>query len=1641
MSTKKRRVIGVQPKLLDGQSQLQLVRRDIKSAKSNRVPPLLLNGEIFQKFDSKKENDSSMVLTLRKQTNLGTPRSIQTFIAKNSTGSVQNDAAIVIQRNWRNYRFRMKTRYFLGFFRKLRLQKCGFAFANWKLGMGFPADKSIKYFKMYCHLNLLSGLHPPYSIRRHQMSFNGYMKTNLLQADNLYPEDKLVKIVVSLNKPLLLNCFRAWNDMATDTRMLKKASTSVYQLSKYRSQFGPMFWTYHVWKRWVQWMKAKKKGIRGKIPRSFYLPEWNFFMAKKNQQKRLNGDADLLFRRCLVRRTCISLHIHALENMKNTQSISDIQKRVNEVTMLKTYRAFLILISFRRMKVGLMTRTLRYWYKHVDQTRVNRLFLDVYRQRRVLSCLNDAFRKWRLNIIEEGAGVALVHEKVKENRTKLLRFAYLLSGDFIHYTQITAFHDWLKIIHMKKKALRFKTWSLNYSKKDSLKKFLFDCFRIKADKPVDRTNYSPFTLDTRQSVPKKKKLIDVFSKKKVSLDYYTNCVSAPRNAANHIDQYEFCEKGIEYWKSDDIKNFLIQIIYLLYKYTLNKPIDMQKRIKELKDFRIRNMLFNQNGVAEFRARQITEDYHLMKELKERNIRDNLLILKMERHEAAMAYHEIEPNFTVCPLDEEDAQIQRYKEKFLTKKKKKAKKKKDGFVTARSSSLSQSKKKKKKGKKKSKSPENKTQKSKEENNENEHNEEEDETKDEEEEIYKEMNKKLRYNYSAEALLKAKIRRHAIRPKNEIPVHPLLGPIQKLKDKTLENIRQYRRDPKMIFVDKVARRNINTRQLQASSSNLSLSRQSSTYESFIPIEPRGNLLKVQSIHEFKLPPIEGSDEDEVVDIFNSDEEIPTIQEEPSSLSDDGDLLQKTAPQTPIKLQQQNLKVSLSPDFLPKKINFGNITASPSPKKTPEKPVVKQKKPEAETTKAITNIQSNISADISLEDLEQNFMQDPGYVERDKNEEIGYLTNKYFTLLEILLGKKLRNPKFEIQNQKSPQNNLLQDHFPTLAFRISKIVHRLKPAPEPKHAPPKVPKPLSAGQQQLQERRERKLQRKSLYEMKDEHFETVQGLDGKKYKKSNCPEFANVYFEGDQVLTSAPWESRVEKPRSSASDLPSVALPSPTITVKGFENIPGFSALVQKIQNYIGNEEEEEVEEEEMFDENDQPIIVPKRLKMNFVELMNQIAQKYLKDEVERLQNPEISQFVDTSSVDLISSRTEKSTHSVKEETPRRQFIITKNKTSNHKAFSTEDRSTRPPHIMERKLTFTSEMLRAIKEGADIMRMHTDKISETEEKPEHQSKSLKALRNRIQEIRREINSQYESEAVTPKVSSRRKISVKKIKEIEVGQGEVALTIGGRSKRENMPSLMTQRSMKRPSTAGMTMRRTPKEDLTDVIVSSRPKTSRRSALSSGRKPAITPHPSNTSVNIPSPYSSTASILQTTVNDQTAPIFAATAATTARPRTAIVQKPYKQNQPQQQQQPPLTHRTQLIIQTPTPTSRTAPADYIPNLSIAGLDTSKMSVRVHEAYVGKRKPQFTKMTPTQPRAPETLVYDMPKPPKKPIRGSKDKKWKVGISRSEVVSDKDVDFLMFITPYIMSPDLLLKILNDKDDNDDIDTDYQSYTRDF
>ena len=1329
------------------------------------------------------------------------------------------------------------------------------------------ADEARKYYDL-----LTNKQNCAFSPTLSAISFNGYMKTGFVMIQADISEEKLIKAVKKMMNPFMKRCFDSWIAYTQESLVYKSTREGIFNLAECRHNFGPLYWTYHVWKRWSRYRRARKKGMQTTAVYS-YLPEWNFFLARKTQRKRLDAKADEMRRKNIIHRTNKALHSFTMKMLSSSMNISEIQKKVNAVTMWKAYRALITNLSFKKLKSGTQRRVIRFWYRHIDAEKKNRMCLEIFQQRRVLSTLNEAFRNWRLNIIEEGAFCAYLHEKVKTQKPFILKFGYLLAGDFVHYTQITALHEWKKIIAKKKKAKRFMSWSLNFSKTDAIKHFILDCFKIKADRPVDMMNYNPFIINSRQQV-KKKKFFDIASKKKVSFDPFVNCVSAACNAAKNSEQYDMCTKDISEWTSDETKNLFLQLVYLVSKFKTANKKSQQQILKDIRNFRITNMLFNQAGVAELLCKQNAEDAQARKIIQMRDERDRGFILAMETHEAAVKLNEVNPKFRLG-LDWEP----KNKPKPKKRKGKKGKKKKV------------------EEKKEEKQPE-------EEENEN------------EEDVPE-------FTFNKEVQNKFAIRRHSIRPKTDNPPHPLLAPIEKIRADLMQDIRKFRRNPNEIFIDHVQHRNINTRQLVSSASNLSLSRQSSTYESFIPIDLKAKTKPINTLVDIPSPELsvikEDGDNEELIKPKHEKEKVLEVVKPKISFP---------TSKTTQKRFEQSTKVSST--IKTRAIKFGpeknKIVEQPVEKEKEEVVVPKPKKKEQEKPvkldTRISKIQENLSFDTSIEKLASSFINDESFQKRDRNSDFGYLTQKYFFLLDTLLGKKNKVPHIEV-TQHNVQD--MVQEFPQVTTRITKLIRRLN-RHESKRYVDKAPPPIkiTAGEQQLKERKEKKQQRMGVFDTKNDNFETVQSLDGKEYKVSQCPEFANVYFTGDQMLTNAPWESHVAK-RTVESNEPYVSLQSPTFTVSGFENIPGFSALATQVAQYFdANEEEDEGK-----------AIPQEHIVSNFHEFMNEIAKKYLNKELDNMPSENIETLVDTTDIVINQHDSKETKPKAKEESPKKQFFITKSREFSHKAFETTSRRVKTPKIIEDKFTFTAELLRAIKEGSEIMREHTKRYMRNKSRP---FDGLAELRKRIMERQQEVNKQKSPDLYAPPLTSR-KVGVKSLKELEDQNGEVSLTVGGKQKRE-----IPHQARPATSVAFTRVRRVPRDESRDFVVTSRAKTSMRSTTSS---------------------------------------FSA-----------------------------------------FPTSRTMPEEKIPNLTIAQLDTTKMSIRVHEAAVGKRKPQFTKMTPTAPRKPETLVYETPAVPRLARTSrSRESHWQVDIEREKVVTDEDVDFLLFVTPYIIPPELLTKLLDE------------------
>lgn len=1467
---------------------------------TRRVPTLPFTLDLLNKYEGSKE-ETSLVSTLREETTLSTPRSIREFIETSSIDSIRDHSALVIQRNWRTHRKRQRLAKMFDFFKKIRQVKYTHAFAAWKLALNPPADVARKYYEKFISFSDLSGILPIQTFLLQKTSFNTYMKTNFLLMKPSLNHEKVTQVVVNFNKPLISLFFNAWLQISQEHSVLKHSHESIYNVGKNRIQFGPLYWAYHVWKRWAYLHRNHKKGIYPDPKRFFYIPEWNYALANKEKQKRLIHDADLQHRRFLIVRVKKALRKNCLYKMKQQHNIKDIQTKVNKIVMVKAYRGFMTLIASYKLKQSMLTRILKFWYTYVDKKRMLDMFKDIHSQRTVLFTLNKMFRQWRLNIVEIGAYSAMMHDMIYDKRSVILRWVFLMMGDSLHFTFYSSFVCWRKIILSKKKTRKFMEWSKYHSKQQGLKKFVLDCFRVKANFNVDKTNSNPF--GGRTVLPQMKKLRN----RQVTIDSPTNYLSNTLHAYNNTNEYYPCKEDLTQWDKNDVKNLFLQVTFLVATRSKSdvSTTDPKKRMNEVKNYRIKNMLFNQAGLSEHRQKQADNDLKLKQIWRERLRRDSIMILSMEAHDEAIEYNRIDPKFGL-----HDGPIM-YTHKEDTK-----------------------------------------------NN-------EEEEYDEEEEIS--------FNFSRGK--DPKQRRHSVRPANE-PVHPLMKDIPVIRKSVIDNVRKFRRSPAEIFIERVTRKTLNSRALSQASQNLTLSRQSSTYDSFIPI---GSLSSssFNSSSSFQLQGIGEALDLNVNKNFHEIQKLPTT----TVIQPNDDIN--------VKLGTQNLNVG----HVQKKINFGKI----SPQKSGGKmEIIKEENNEEENSEEDQNIESdhesqsskketeqeealkNIQIDnkkdrISLEELAMSFLNEneANFGLTDSNNEYSILTKKYIGILATLLG--FRGHLAVPQVEGKPVQNISTE-FPAVSTKISRLVRRINATEPHLLFPPRSEEKIASTKKlpqvsQAPPVKERK--RQKLFEERGENFEEVIGEDGKVYKKSNCSEFSGVLFSGEQVLTLAPWENRSEVRKSNENSARSsyASLPTAKITVKGFEDIPGMSELVKEVSSFLGGTSKEN--EYSDLDETNEQAENQTKIVKNALEIADGVARKLLKKEAINTPFDEIFNFVDTTGIILHNDKKQQKDKQNRSEDEVSVSNISNDTMNKHHAFNTASRNQRSGLIIiEQKLTFTQELLRAIKESSKLMKPHLIKyygdlnkidpfkeystlkdkikkrqsqinkqsnVSNTHENPSKTQlsrtepfiKNTNSNTSRSSKSEIKVRKKVTSETIQPKTSRRSKI--KELEEIDVGEGEVALTIGGRLNSTEHPTKVNKRSL--TTLSHRISRNSNDRDRSDLVV----KSSRINKQDSG---------------------------------------------------------------------------DLCL-----TSR----KMTPHLSIATLDTTKSCICVHEVSNARRKPKFTNMTASTPKTPDTLIYELPRPKTAPLISGN--KFKVDISKEEIVSDRDIDFFMFVSPYIIPPELLSKLLEE------------------
>ncbi|KAK8888112.1 hypothetical protein M9Y10_039173 [Tritrichomonas musculus] len=1519
------------------------------SAKKSRfVPPLAIPLSDLDDFEEKSDRKSSHIKFLTEQKDYSTPRSIQTFVMYNNGDTHYADSALKIQKNWRAYIKRRRFHKFVNFIISIRKKRMRFALHLWILSLKKPADVSITSYNQVISFMQIYG----YIIKQGKNqglitkdkfynvnNFNQAMRTDFLFIQPRYPSKVIQRYQRSFYSPLISNIFSHWFSLASEKLALRRTSRPMQELSRKRSLFGPMFWTFYFWKRWAQFKKS------GKIPskkNQLFLTEWSIYISKKKKQKKLNKIADKLHQRYVKTVIISHLRINTASRSVYNKAFENVQKNHENLLMTTSLRAFNVLIATKQFKSNIKRRVIRAWYTVIDLQITSRMKESVLKYRGFLKCLKNSFKKWQNFVIEEELRSVYLHNLVIKNNLLMLKTFFLLKSDFPHFAFVSAFLDWKKLIEMNHDKRRFITWSLTKAKQKSNLQSVLNIFKQNLGIQSDPLNFPLFENNSKKrSIPysnstrkvNKKRLIKMKKRMNDELPIVKVCSTTlhqTNKAYSNLNDYEMCD--VDWYtksSSEEVKDLFFRMVLILsqlkkspsFKKSLKSP---NEKIEIIKKFRSDNLLYNMNELRVYRVHQDRQDLKRQSLMKQTLKRDISLLMAFDTHNAAISLHKISKKFEINQIPIEDVTSLKIKTK------------------------------KKKGKS-SKNSETDNSESIENLNEN--------------KVLK-IQKDLKfYRPSTPG------RDHASKDSNSD--HPFLRPIESVKKSIDMNDRKYRRKPEDIFDVKESSATIhNLKLINKLNSTASQARfqLDSGYEQFSPLRQSLKATRMMSSREFLLKELSDMHDTATSELKKINECVEYemySKEELESLKNDDDLFEK-----PVFVPRlEEIPTVLNTTISPKgeiKNNNSETSINSNHSNVSDSILIKNENIDNDDSKSGTDFKLN---DISISDLSKNFVNDPGYFEYTDGERAAMLTNKYLRVLELLIDDSSAKPKPPSLTNDSEKVETIEDENDKMRIHISSLIRKVIPqrfSPEDDDEEEEEETETSAPKTKKKRATKSAKKRKSLFEDPDQQFGTIIAADGVEYKKSNCPEFSNVAFNGNKVLTNTPWDTdkdgdksasnsssskklrkkkRKKKRNDSDSDddndseyedgddaeLNMTSLPKPTFKVPGFDDeshdsssINNSASLLDQINTFLSSSYSTVDDQNHLIEKLRHEAESNKNntgeMRRALMLLIDAVAHKYVLRQLDTNQH----QMQISSLVDVDGAMSSRSQMTSEDESSFSTIIIQKKLQKNKyqvlkkfAAFDTESRQVDPPEIIERKFTFTKDLLAAIAENAKFASTLKMKYYKDISKLKLPFNGMKSLERRIREKLASFNQNH-----IVKSSAAYNCN-------ENDENEVILSIGDVSDKKKQ------------------VKKVKKIGTRPVTVMSKKYTVKKNS----------------------------DIIKLEIN--------------SRPRTPLIDGCLK----------------------PEP--------------------GKVKV-VKKPMVNKRKPQFTKMAPNFPtQSPEFFVAKDFNEDNQKLNNTKKGsrtitlsgppaklKWNPNSDRINI-TDEDVDFFMFVTPYVMPPEILNSILDQKE----------------
>lgn len=369
--------------------------------------------------------------------------------------------------------------------------------------------------------------------------------------------------------------------------------------------------------------------------------------------------------------------------------------------------------------------------------------------------------------------------------------------------------------------------------------------------------------------------------------------------------------------------------------------------------------------------------------------------------------------------------------------------------------------------------------------------------------------------------------------------------------------------------------------------------------------------------------------------------------------------------------------------------------------------------------------------IDKIYENYVNQTDFLQQNAINRRDQLTNRYFEILDILLTQQRRIRRRKLlafRNKNESTGNLVfmpdddDDEFQKHLRHdhIWRVLRGMMP-PKQEEVEEQPPK-LTEGQLELLKRKENRLKRRPLFEDKSNKFETVTDENGNVFNKSNCSEFSKVLFVGDAFLPilnlgSSEYltdEIYFDKERqSSRSD------DSSDLSDSSFD-IPGLSTLVDEINIFLTNRYALSIDEQEQLliemaqKETDPEEAQKKEAAVQVMRAINRLARTAVKDQATKeADSRDINHItLATSMIRPKASETNMLSHKFREslqeihwnqvETLFRQRTLEKiEKIEQHKK-QRETRSylrKKETIIDKKKIIFSQDLLNAIHEGARI------------------------------------------------------------------------------------------------------------------------------------------------------------------------------------------------------------------------------------------------------------------------------------------------------------------------------------------------------